>query len=135
MAVYLVDVSLKPDQDGIIKADDDGDNNHMALFIPARDELYCSYYYFPTMTKKDLDLPEQYKLPYTNELTPLVMSEQFHQNDDGQIDGAGSIGQRYKKIHRAYRLTLRDAMPAAHRLKTKFGAAFGLGYGFKYREV
>jgi len=134
--VYLVDVELKPTPGGIINADDDGDNNHMALMIPELNMLYCSYYYFPNMTKADLALPENV-LPYTNQLTPLIMTDQFSQDETGQITGAGVKGYRYKKVHRAYRLTLCKSpeLPSAHHLKSKFDEAFGLGYGFQYRRT
>ena len=88
------------------------------------------------MTKKDLALSENV-LPYSNQLTPLIMTEQFSQDDTGQIAGAGVKGHRYKKIHRAYRLTLCKSpeLPHPHHLKSKFDEAFGLGYGFKYRRT
>ena len=131
------DVELNPIKGGIINADDDGDNKHMALMIPKLNMLYCSYYYFPNMKTEDLVLPGQHELPYTNQLTPLTMTDQFSQGDDGRIDGAGVKGRRYKKVHRAYRLTLckSSELPAAHHLKSRFDEAFGLGYGFKYRRV
>ena len=134
--VYLVDVELNPTPGGIINADDDGDNNHMALMITKLNMLYCSYYYFPNMTKEDLALPENV-LPYTNQLTPLIMPEQFSQDETGQITGAGVNGRRYRKVHRVYALTLCKApkLPSAHQLKTTFDEAFGLGYGFKYRRI
>ena len=127
-AVYLVCVDLNETPGGIIDAVDDGDNKHMALLIPERDQVYCSYYYFPTMKKKEL------ALPFTNELTPLVMTEQFAQNDTGQIAGDGVNGKRFKKIHRAYRLALKPGLPIAGHLKSSFDEAFGLGYGFKYQK-
>ena len=51
-------------------------------------------------------------------------------------DHCMSMGRRYKKVHRAYRLTLCKSpeLPSAHHLKLIFDEAFGLGYGFKYQR-
>ena len=69
--VYLVNVDLFPQSGGLIDdAEDDGDNNHMVLMRPANNEVYCSYYYFPKMTKASSKLPEN--ALYTNELVPRL---------------------------------------------------------------
>ena len=50
---------------------------------------------------------------YTNELVPLAMTDQFHQDQTGQLGGDGQKGRRFKKIHRAYRLRAGPETPTA----------------------
>ena len=41
--VYPVNVDLFPQSGGLIDdAEDDGENNHMVLMCPGRNEFYCS---------------------------------------------------------------------------------------------
>ena len=99
--VYLVNADLYPQSGGLIdEAEDDDDNNQMVLMCPGNNEAYCSYYYFPKMTKAASRHPDN--AFYTNKLVPLAMVDQFHQDETGQIDGDGQKGRRFKKIHRAY---------------------------------
>ena len=109
--VYLVNVDLHPQEGGLIDEaeDDEDDNQHMVLMRPAHNEVYCSYYYFPKMTNAASRNPDNSL--YTNKLVPLNMTDQFHQDETGQIDADGLKGRRFKKIHRAYRLR---AGPGTH---------------------